>query len=136
MRLIARRRMRKHVLNDVELGSSLYTDEADVYKHLNGEFVHQFVDHISNHVDQRVHTKGIENFWSLLKRTSGGTYVSVDPVHLCRYVDEQCFRYNYRKLTDLERFMIVVAQVIGNRITYFELTGKAGEKDPISYSQQ
>jgi hypothetical protein len=57
--------------------------------------------------------------------------VSVDPVHLSRYIDEQCFRYNYRKLTDLERFMIVLAQVIGKRITYAELTGKTGEKDPI-----
>jgi transposase-like protein len=117
-----------HVRTHVETGSSLYTDEARVYKELNGEFVHTFVDHISKYVDQRVHTNGLENFWSLLKRTLGGTYVSVDPIHLCRYVDEQSFRYNYRKLTDLERFMIVVAQVIDKRLTYAELTGKTGEK--------
>ncbi len=123
--------VRNHVLENVEPGSALYTDEADVYKHLNGEFAHAFVNHISQYVDDRVHINGMENFWSLLKRTLGGTYVSVDPIHLCRYIDEQCFRYNYRKLTDLERFMIVVAQVIGKRITYAELTGKTGEKDPI-----
>jgi hypothetical protein len=66
----------------------------------------------------------MENFWSLLKRMLGGTYVSVDPFHLFRYLDEQCFRYNRRKLTDAERFVIVLAQSIGRRVTYAELTGK------------
>ncbi len=116
--------VRKNVLENVEPGSALYTDEADVYKHLNGEFVHQFINHLSQYVNGRVHTNGLENLWSLLKRTLGGTYVSVDPVHLRRYLDEQCFRFNMRKLTDAERFAIVVGQVIGRRLTYSELTGK------------
>ena len=116
--------VRKNVLESVEFGSGLYTDEADVYKHLNGEFVHTFIDHLSQYVNGRVHTNGMENFWSLLKRTLGGTYVSVDPVHLFRYLDEQCFRFNKRRLTDAERFMLVIGQVIGRRLTYAELTGK------------
>jgi transposase-like protein len=118
------RHIRGHVLENVELGSSLYTDEADVYQHFQGEFVHEFVNHLSDYVKGRVHINGLENFWSLLKRTLGGTYVSVDPIHLFRYLDEQCFRYNFRKLTDQNKFMIVIAHVIGQRLTYAELTGK------------
>jgi transposase-like protein len=114
----------KHVVDNVELGSSLFTDEADVYKQLNGPFVHAFIDHISQYVNGRVHTNGMENFWSLLKRTLGGTYVSVDPVHLFRYLDEQCFRFNKRKLSDAERFVILLAQTIHRRLTYKELTGR------------
>jgi hypothetical protein len=125
------RHIHSNVRSNVELGACLYTDAMQAYKDLSNDFVHSFVDHISKYVDNRVHTNGLENFWSLLKRTLGGTYVSVDPMHLCRYIDEQCFRYNHRKLTDLERFMIVVAGVIDKRITYAELTGKTGEKDPI-----
>jgi transposase-like protein len=102
--------VRQNVLNNVELGSSLYTDEADVYKHLNGEMVHCFINHLSNYVNGRVHTNGMENFWSLLKRTLGGTYVSVDPFHLFRYLDEQCFRFNRRHLTDAERFVLVLVR--------------------------
>ncbi len=114
----------KNVLDNVELGAALYTDEADVYKQLNGKFVHDFTNHLSDYVKGRVHTNGMENFWSLLKRTLGGTYVSVDPVHLIRYLDEQCFRFNMRRLTDGERFALVIGQVIGRRLTYKELTGK------------
>lgn len=118
------RHVHSHVLQNVEPGSALYTDEADVYKQLNGEFVHAFVNHLSQYVEGRVHINGLENFWSLLKRTLGGTYVSVDPLHLFRYLDEQCFRYNFRKLTDGERFLILIAQVIGRRLTYAQLVGK------------
>jgi hypothetical protein len=106
------------VRQNVEPGSMLYTDSAEMYRDLNGEFVHKFVDHLSEYVNWRVHTNGMENFWSLLKRTLEGTYVSVDPVHLFRYL------YNYRKLTDAERFVIVLSYVIGKRLTYAELTGK------------
>lgn len=96
-----------HVRMHVEPGSTLYTDEFVNYSTLP-EFAHQFVDHVQQYVNGRVHTNGLENFWSLLKRTLGGTYVSVDPFHLIRYVDEQCFRYNYRKLTDMERFLRIM----------------------------
>jgi len=120
-----------NVKMNVEPGSELFTDDANVYKDLNGEFIHQFVDHMAAYVEGRVHTNGMENFWSLLKRTLGGTYISVDPMHLSRYLDEQCFRYNFRKLTDQERFLIVIAQVIGKRLTYAELTGKTAQAEPI-----
>jgi len=105
-------------------GSTLYTDDFNAYMDLKPEFAHAVVNHLEQYVNGRVHTNGMENFWSLLKRTIGGTYVSVDPFHLFRYLDEQCFRFNKRRLTDAERFVIVLAQTIGRRITYDELTGK------------
>ena len=79
-----------------------------------------------------VHTQGIENFWSLLKRTLRGTYVAVEPFHLDQYLSEQVFRYNNRAtkdnpLTDSDRFTLAVSQVAGKRLTYAELTGKVGE---------
>jgi hypothetical protein len=86
--------------------------------------VHDFVDHTEQYVKGRVHTNGMENFWSLLKRALKGTYVSVEPFHLQAYCDEQAFRYNNRKLTDVERFAIAMKQVIGRRLTYKELIGK------------
>ena len=97
------------------------------------QYQHYIVNHAIEYVwgEGRVHTNGMENFWSLLKRTLKGTYVRVDPMHLFRYLDEQCFRFNFRKLTDQERFLIVLSHVIGQRLRYAELTGKSGEVDPI-----
>src|ERR1700739_4331183 len=98
------------------------------YRGLDPEFVHKFVDHAEAYVkDQVVHTNGMENFWSLLKRGIKGTYVSVEPYHLFRYVDEQAFRFNERKLTDGERFTEVASSVTGKRLTYKHLTGKLPE---------
>jgi ISXO2-like transposase domain/Transposase zinc-ribbon domain len=116
------RAVHANVRNNVEAGAVLYTDEARVYKELSSEFVHQFVDHISAYVSGRITTNGLENFWSLLKRTLGGTYVSVDPTHLSRYVDEQAFRYKHRKVTDAERLAIIATQIINRRLTYEQLT--------------
>jgi hypothetical protein len=82
------------------------------------------------YVNGQIHTNGLENFWSLLKRGLGGTYVSVEPFHLFRYVDEQAFRYNHRKAeNDGERFVAAMKQIVGRRLTYKELTGKEGETD-------
>ena len=111
--------VRKHV----EAGSALYTDALQSYNGLD-EFQHQVVDHAVQCVEGNVHTNGMENFWSLLKRGLHGTYVSVEPFHLFRYLDEQVFRFNNRKLTDAERFSLIVTGVVGKRITYDELTGK------------
>jgi transposase-like protein len=111
--------VRKHV----EAGSALYTDALQSYNGLN-EFEHQVIDHAAAYVDGRIHTNGLENFWSLLKRGINGTYVSVEPFHLFRYLDEQSFRYNNRKLTDGERFSIAVKGVVGKRVMFDELTGK------------
>ena len=85
------------------------------------------VDHAVQYVDGLVHTNGLENFWSLLKRGINGTYVSVEPFHLFRYLDEQAYRYNNRKLTDGERFSNAVKGIVGKRLTFDELTGKVGE---------
>ncbi len=76
-------------------------------------------------MDGRVHTNGLENFWSLLKRGLHGTYVSVQPFHLFRYLDEQVYRYNNRAETDAARFKRVVRTITGRRVTYAALTGKA-----------
>jgi transposase-like protein len=120
------------VREHVEAGSALYTDEMGGYKGLDREYIHQIIDHAVRYVDGKVHTNGMENFWSLLKRGLNGTYVSVEPFHLFRYLDEQVFRYNYRAtktnpLTDADRFSAVLSQVAGKRLTYAEVTGKVGE---------
>jgi transposase-like protein len=115
--------VRKHV----EAGAALYTDALMSYRGLEKDFVHQVVDHAVEYVNGRVHTNGLENFWSLLKRGINGTYVSIEPFHLFRYLDEQSFRYNNRKLTDAERFDIAARGMVGKRLTYAEVTGKVGE---------
>jgi hypothetical protein len=110
-------------------GATLMTDEWGGYKGAN--FTHEIVNHAVEYVRGNVHTQGIENFWALLKRGLNGTYISVEPFHLDRYVDEQAFRYNNRAtadnpLTDADRFALVLSQVSGKRLTYAELTGKVG----------
>jgi len=112
--------VRKHV----EAGSALYTDALPSYSGLAQEYAHAVVDHAVAYVDGRVHTNGLENFWSLLKRSINGTYVSLEPFHLFRYLDEQTFRYNHRKLNDGERFSLAVSGICGKRLTYGQLTGK------------
>lgn len=113
--------VRKHV----QAGTALYTDFLLSYQGLAGEYAHRVVDHAVEYVNGKVHTNGLENFWSLLKRGIGGTYVSVEPFHLFRYLDEQSFRYNNRKdLNDGQRFELAMNQVMGKRLTYAELTGK------------
>jgi transposase-like protein len=111
--------VRKHV----EAGSALYTDALRSYNGLD-EFQHQVVDHAVQYVDGKIHTNGMENFWSLLKRGLHGTYVSVEPYHLFRYLDEQVYRFNNRKMTDGERFGIAVSSIVGKRLTWDRLTGK------------
>lgn len=113
------------VRGQVEAGASLYTDALASYEGLDAEFMHQVVDHAVENVRGHVHTNGLENFWSLLKRGIKGTYVSVEPFHLASYLDEQMFRYNNRKeMNDGERLDFAVRQVVGKRLTYSELIGK------------
>ena len=112
--------VRKHV----EAGSVLYTDALKSYEGLN-EFEHGVIDHAEKYVDGKIHTNGMENFWSLLKRSINGTYMSVEPFHLFRYLDEQVYRFNSRKLRDGERFSIAVAGILGKRVTFKQLTGNA-----------
>ena len=112
--------VREHVL----AGSALFTDALKSYEGLS-EFQHEVVDHAVEYVRGEVHTNGCENFWSLLKRTLGGTYVSVEPFHLFRYLDEQAFRFNHRSgFNDGQRFDLAVRQIVGKRLTWDQLTGK------------
>jgi transposase-like protein len=113
------------VRDNVEAGSNVYSDALKSYEGLESDFVHQVIDHAEAYVDGQIHTNGCENFWSLLKRALKGTYVSVEPFHLFRYVDEQAFRYNNRQeMNDADRFSAVMKQIVGKRLTYKELTGK------------
>lgn len=118
---------RKHHLHNeirknVAPGAELNTDALPSYNGLD-EYTHKVVDHAEAYVDGTVHTNRLENFWSLLKRSIKGTYVSVEPFHLFRYLDEQSFRYNERKLTDAERFQKVLGCVSGKRLTYATVKG-------------
>lgn len=112
------------VRHNVEQGAHLFTDGWRGYNGLHTDFVHKVIDHAEKYVDGQIHTNGIENFWSLLKRGIKGTYVSVEPFHLFRYLDEQSFRFNTRTGNDADRFIQTVKQIAGKRLTYDELTGK------------
>jgi len=108
----------------VTLGASVYTDALRSYDRMGQRgYVHSVIDHAEAYVDGQVHTNGLENFWSLLKRAIKGTYVSVEPFHLFRYLDEQAFRFNNRKGTDAMRFALALKGIIGKRLTYTALTG-------------
>jgi len=119
--------MRAEVPAHIAPGSTIYSDEFANTWRMDHQYVHGIVNHLERYVDGQVHTNGLENFWSLLKRSIGGTYISVEPFHLFRYVDEQAFRFNNRKMDDADRFVIGMKQIVGRRLTYAELTGKAGE---------
>jgi transposase-like protein len=119
--------MQPVVKKHVQTGAALYSDNLAAYRGLHDEYEHQIIDHATRYVDGRVHTNGLENFWSLLKRGISGTYVSVEPFHLYRYLDEQMFRFNNRKdLDDADRFDLAISQIVGKRLTFAELTGKVG----------
>jgi len=111
----------------VEAGAAIFSDELLSYDGLSEDYRHAVINHAVEYVNGNVHTNTMENFWSLLKRGLHGTYISVEPFHLFRYLDEQAFRYNNRKATDAERFSAVMKQVVGRRVTYAELTGKTQE---------
>jgi transposase-like protein len=115
---------------NVEPGAQIYSDEHGESWRMD-QYQHDMVNHLESYVDGNVHTNGMENFWSLLKRTIGGTYVSVEPFHLFRYVDEQAFRFNNRgPMNDGDRFTFVMRKIVGKRLTYAELTGKTLEAGP------
>jgi len=119
------------VQKHVAAGSALYTDELVSYQGLDAMYAHGVINHAVQYVDENVHTNGMENFWSLLKRGLHGTYVSVEPFHLFRYLDEQAYRFNERFGTDLDRFRRALARVTGRRVTYDHLTGKDHEPELI-----
>ncbi len=130
---VKRATLQEKILENVQGGAHMITDDFQSYKYaLVNKFAHDVIDHVKGYVDGQVHTNGIENFWSLLKRGLRGTYVAVEPFHLDSYVDEQVFRFNNRgskekPVNDGERFEMLLSQVAGKRLTYSALTGKVGE---------
>jgi transposase-like protein len=131
---VKRETLQAEILKNVGRSSHIYTDQHFGYDGLGkmNDYVHKTVNHMEEYVNGKVHTQGIENFWSLLKRGLRGTYVAVEPFHLDRYVDEQVFRFNHRRnKTDGDRFKLAVSQIAGKRLTYAELTGKVGETEPF-----
>ena len=127
-----KKHLQGHINAHVEEGTPIYTDAFMSYIGLNAKFNHQVIDHAEKYVEGRVHTNGLENFWSLLKRGLKGTYVSTEPFHLFRYLDEQAWRYNNRgnkdnPVHDGERFVEALSQSAGKRLTYAEVTGKDGK---------
>jgi transposase-like protein len=128
---------RKHVVQaqiraHVKAHSAIYSDALLSYQGLKfQDFEHQVIDHAERYVDGQVHTNGLENFWSLVKRGLKGTYISVEPFHLFRYLDEQVYRYNNRgskenPVNDGDRFQLALSQIAGKRLTFAEVTGKVG----------
>ena len=115
--------LQPHVRANVEAGATLHTDAHFSYQGLSSQYAHNVIDHAEAYVDGEVHTNGLENFWSLLKRAIKGTYVSVEPFHLFRYLDEQAFRFNHRKGSDAMRFALALKGIINKRLTYSALTG-------------
>lgn len=115
------------IIAHVEKGASLHSDEHGENWRMD-DYEHNIINHLEGYVEGNVHTNGIENFWSLLKRGIGGTYISVEPFHLFRYVDEQAYRFNNRKVTDSDRFDLAVRQILGRRLTWAEVTGKVTDR--------
>lgn len=121
---VRRHALRPEVSKHVAPGSEVYTDALKSYSNLSETYIHKVIDHAERYAEGQVHTNGLENFWSLLKRAIKGTYISVEPFHLFRYLDEQAFRFNNREVSDSERFSRVAGSVVGKRLTYSDLTGK------------
>jgi transposase-like protein len=118
--------LEKNIHEHVRRGVTVITDEARAYRFLSfyEGYVHKVIDHAERYVDGAVHTNMVENFWSCLKRGLKGTYISVEPFHLFRYLDEQSFRFNNRKMSDEERFASALDGIAGKRVEYEALTAR------------
>jgi hypothetical protein len=122
-----------HIRQCVEAGAAIFSDELASYTGLGDDYRHDIITHAVEYVNGSTHTNTIENFWALLKRGLHGTYISVEPYHLFRYIDEQAFRYTNRKdMNDGDRFVVAMKQITGKRLTFDELTGKTGEPEPVN----
>ena len=123
-----KKELQQQVREHIEAGAAIFSDELKSYDGLDADYQHAVVDHAIEYVNGNVHTNNMEGFWSLLKRGLHGTYVSVEPFHLFRYIDEQAFRFNNRKAAgDWERCSELVSNILDKRVTYAQLTGKLGE---------
>jgi len=121
---VRRKVLGPEVRENVALDTEVFTDALSSYRDLGTDYIHNVIDHAESYAEGQVHTNGLENFWSLLKRSIKGTYISIEPFHLFRYLDEQAFRFNNREMSDSQRFAKVAGSVLGKRLTYSELTGK------------
>jgi transposase-like protein len=119
-----KKELQKRIREHVEAGSAIFSDELKSYEGLETDYQHAVINHAVEYANGNVHTNGMENFWSLLKRGLHGTYISVEPFHLFRYIDEQAYRFNNRDLTDAERFDIAVKGIVGKRLTWNQVIGK------------
>jgi transposase-like protein len=120
-----KKELQSQIRDHIQAGSAIFSDELLSYEGLHKDFQHAVINHAVEYVRGNVHTNGMENFWSLVKRGLHGTYVSVEPFHLFRYLDEQAYRYNTRKdMNDFERFKLAASQIVGKRLTWNEVTGK------------
>jgi transposase-like protein len=122
--------LQREVRKRVKPDATVITDELGSYRGLDQHYQHMVINHAEKYVDGQVHTNGIENFWALLKRGLSGTYVSVRPFHLFRYLDEQVYRYNQRAVPDEQRVEGILKGIAGRRLTYNELTGKVHKNEP------
>jgi len=118
-----RKTVQAEVQANVEPGAEVFTDELASYRGLDEDFAHEVINHAEAYVRGKVHTNSLENYWSLFKRCVNGTWVSVEPFHLFRYLDEEEFRFNNRKDNDAGRFVSATANSAGKRLTYEQLTG-------------
>jgi|SRR5579884_290411 len=114
--------LQSEIKAQVEPGAEVYTDAHKGYHGLDEDFKHAFVDHAIAYAEGRVHTNGIENFWSLFDRMLGGTYIHIDPRHLASYFDEESYRFNHQKTSDAGRFLTALMAITGKRLTWEELT--------------
>lgn len=121
---VRRSSLRPEIRENVVEGSEVFTDALKSYADLSDAYTHAVIDHAESYANGKIHTNGLENFWSLLKRSIKGTYVSVEPFHLFRYLDEQSFRFNTRKLSDGMRFLSAAVGIVGKRLTYKSLIGE------------
>ena len=123
--------IRDHVTGNVDVGSVIFADEHGNNWRMDDKYRHEIVVHAEQYVDGQIHANGLEKVWSLLKRGLHGTYVSVEPFHLFRYIDEQAFRFNNRKdMKDSDRFDLAVRQIVGKRLNWLEVAGKVMETQP------
>jgi transposase-like protein len=126
----SKKELQSAIRENVAAGAAIFSDELHSYTGLDADYQHAVINHAVEYVQGNVHTNTMENFWSLLKRGLGGTYIAVEPFHLFRYLDEQAFRYNNRTdMNDADRFVVAMTQTTGKRVTYKELTGKTLELD-------
>jgi len=127
---VRRATLHTEIRKNVAPGTEVFTDALESYNKMGADYAHQVIDHAECYAKGKVHTNGLENFWSLFKRCIKGTHVSVEPFHLFRYLDAQAFRYNNRKNSALGRFLQATVGIVGKRLTYDSLIGEADKDLP------